>query len=55
MTEPSKGPGAGDVVAIHNPDGRQYSALVLAVNDDGSLVLQVEDGPTYTVTLRREG
>jgi len=48
-------PGVGDVFEFVNPDGSQGSALVMAVEDDGALVIECGDGETYTIRMSPEG
>ena len=51
MDETVKWPGVGDVLKIVNPDGSEHSALVMGVEDDGSLVIQMPDGDTYQIRI----
>ena len=45
------GPDIGDVLRIVNPGHKDASAIVMAVEDDGSLVVQVADGSVLVLEI----
>lgn len=51
MDPSPKRPGVGDVIQLFSTDGTPSSALVMGVEDDGSLVIQMPDGETLQIWI----
>lgn len=49
------GPYIGDSIQLFAEDGTETRAIVMAVEDDGGLVIQVEDGSTFVIRIGPSG